>query len=60
MNPKAKTASLRPTSGDAWDFCITTEHEASIKIELSLSQILSLGEQCNRIIYSKFAGLKKL
>jgi len=55
---KGSGGSLRPTSSDSWEFCSNSENGDFIILTLTLSQILALGEQCNRIVYSKFAGLK--
>lgn len=54
-----KSISLRPTSTDDWEFCGVSADDSFVCIRLSLSQVLYLGEQCNRIVYAKFAGLKR-
>lgn len=55
---KGNGGSLRPTSTDEWEFCGVAVGGDFVCLTLTLNQVLTLGEQCNRIIYSKFAGMK--
>lgn len=51
---------LRPTATSDWELCGNIAENKDVCIRLTLSQILTIGEQCNRIVYSKFAGMRPM
>jgi hypothetical protein len=56
---KARNVGLRPTSRDEWDICGSFETGDTFVVTVTLGQLLLIAEQSVKIIFGKFAGMRR-